>query len=129
MGQCGCGDFDGLVRFAGPDGTTYVLEVYPGCRDCDTGVMVTIYKMDQQEAVSWRIEELPEWKFEGRPAWENVRIVDHRRLQARLDADHAEHAGEYEIDGFIHDFAAESLRNACGETVDEWRRQPRASSD
>jgi hypothetical protein len=120
-GQCGCGDFDGLVRFAGPDGTTYVLEVYPGYEGCDTGVMVTIYKMDESEAISWRVEDIPEWRFEDRPAWLNVRVVDHELLKAKLDAFHEAHLEEYDIDGFIHDAVPEALRDACGETVDKWR--------
>ncbi len=44
MGSCGCGDFSGGLRFPGPDGVVYVLEVYLGCDGCHTPAGVVIHR-------------------------------------------------------------------------------------
>lgn len=118
MGQCGCGDFDGLAWFDGPEGYVYVIEVFDGCLDCETGPGVVITRMSHEEAKGLN---LPRWNYSGDLSWNGIPVVDRAVLKARLDAFHEAHLEEYEIDGFIHDAVPEALRDACGETVDKWR--------
>lgn len=47
MGSCGCSDYGGGLKFPGPPGFVYVLEVYPGCNDCGTPAGVVIHKFSE----------------------------------------------------------------------------------
>ncbi len=60
MGACGCGDFRGDVKFKGPDGTWYILKLYPSCIYCDTPAGITLYKFSEEEMKDWAADELPE---------------------------------------------------------------------
>lgn len=64
MGQCGCGDFQGDFKFKGPEGITYVLQVYPACDNCDTPAGVIIYAMDKNDCEMWGVNEIPEIKIQ-----------------------------------------------------------------
>lgn len=56
MGECGCGSFtcEQAVRVG-----DYILavEVYRGCADCQTGLMVTLHIFTVDEARHWDIEK------------------------------------------------------------------------
>lgn len=60
MCECGCGDFHPHQSFLMGDDVLSV-EVYRGCDNCDTGLMVTLYKMSPSEAERWDIEEFSEF--------------------------------------------------------------------
>lgn len=45
MGQCGCAEETPQVRFPGPEGFTYALEIYSSCHDCHTPAAVTVYRI------------------------------------------------------------------------------------
>ena len=66
MGECGCGHLGAsgdLVRFPAPDGGTYVLEQYKGCRDCGLSAGITIHHWTKEAAELWEsmgIDE-PKW--------------------------------------------------------------------
>ena len=42
MCECGCASAEQRLRFPGPKGSTYVLALYDGCVDCDTGSAIRI---------------------------------------------------------------------------------------
>lgn len=121
MGSCNCADYDGIARLPGPDGCVYVLQIYHGCEGCDTGPGVMLHRMSKREAETWDADDLPVVPFDAGD-WDSVLIpvVDHDKLQARLNAFNDEHGADYDLDGFIHDAASEALRDACSDTVAEW---------
>lgn len=55
MGACGCGDFSGDLVFPAPDGDVYVLDVYPGCADCDAPAGVVLHRFTREEAERWGV--------------------------------------------------------------------------
>jgi hypothetical protein len=63
MGVCGCGDFNGDFKFPGPDGITYVLQVYPPCENCNTPAGVIIYSFNKDDCKNWDVDEIPELDF------------------------------------------------------------------
>ena len=70
MCECGCGAFGGGFRFPGPDGIVYLLELYPGCGDCDTPAGVIIHRyQDTEEQREWFGDqpEMPFIDFQGNP--------------------------------------------------------------
>lgn len=42
-----------------------IVEVYPGCRYCETGIIVTLHKLTYEEAKEWDWE--PDIKFSPEP--------------------------------------------------------------
>ncbi len=60
MGQCGCGDFHGDFKFKGPDGITYVLDVYPSCDYCNTPAGIILYAMGSDDCKIWGVDHIPE---------------------------------------------------------------------
>lgn len=60
MGSCGCGDYRGDFKFKGPDGSWYVLALYPSCQYCDTPAGITLYKFNEKEMKEWAADNLPE---------------------------------------------------------------------
>ncbi len=59
MGECGCAAYDGMFRFPGPRGITYVLEIYTSCRECDTPVSIRLYAMNKENQRIWDVDSLP----------------------------------------------------------------------
>jgi hypothetical protein len=61
MCECGCGDLNPkqVVKIG-----DYILaiEVYPGCKDCETGIMVTLNLFSKDEAERWGLEAKEEFK-------------------------------------------------------------------
>ena len=88
MGQCGCGDFYATHKLAGPAGTVYALDVYPGCESCGTPVAVLVYRFSEDEAKRWHVPSLRDLPFDqlnGKdydgqhafiPIWHPKRLVD-----------------------------------------------------
>ena len=123
MGQCGCGDHDALARFPGPTGHVYLLSIYAGCPDCHTGPGVLLHLMTEAEAERWWAGDLPELDFGSMAHGVGevpIYMVAPEHLRARLEAFNKEHAGEYDLEGFIHDAAGDALRGACSDTRKEW---------
>ena len=60
MGQCGCGDFNGDFKFKGPGKTTYVLQIYSSCNDCDNPAGIILYAMSEEDCEEWSVEDVPE---------------------------------------------------------------------
>lgn len=65
MGQCGCGDYRPNVKFPGPDGSTYTLEIHDSCRYCETpfGVVITRHPELTDENDDYLVRELPDVDF------------------------------------------------------------------
>lgn len=63
MCECGCGDFNASWRLPGPKGTTYSIQVYPGCDFCDTPAGILIGKHSKEDAAAWGVPDLPEPTF------------------------------------------------------------------
>lgn len=60
MGACGCADYNGQWRLAGPKGLVYVVEVYDGCEYCETPAGVRFYRFGKESARDWNVRELPD---------------------------------------------------------------------
>ena len=60
MGECGCTAYDAILRFKGPRGITYVLDIYPGCDECCSPVGVIIYAFDKKARKHWGSDDVPE---------------------------------------------------------------------
>jgi hypothetical protein len=56
MGECGCGDFQPHKSLK-VDESILSVELYDGCQDCETGLMVTLYRFTPDEARDWGITE------------------------------------------------------------------------
>jgi len=61
MGQCGCGDFspEEVVKFGNH---ILAIEIYPGCDDCETGLISTLHVFTPEYAADWRLEPEKEFK-------------------------------------------------------------------
>lgn len=59
MGQCGCGDFNGMWRLPAPGGKWYVIGPYGGCKDCAAPVGLMIDLMDASDLRHWEAGKLP----------------------------------------------------------------------
>jgi len=55
MCECGCGDLapDKVVRLGDK---VLAIEIYPGCRDCETGLMVVLNLFTQERAEDFMLE-------------------------------------------------------------------------
>jgi hypothetical protein len=58
--ECGCGEFSPSYQFAGPDGLTYTLSIYPGCKDCETPAGVVINRMTPEDVSEWDVASVPQ---------------------------------------------------------------------
>lgn len=72
MGACGCCELSGGERFAGPDGTTYVIEIYPSCDYCDTPAGFRLYQFNEETSEMFDIKHLKEVEFFGDPGYERA---------------------------------------------------------
>ncbi len=56
MCECGCGDFscNKAIRVGK---NILAVEIYPGCENCRTGLMVALHIFTPEEAEKWDIEE------------------------------------------------------------------------
>ena len=61
MGECGCGETR-PHKVVDLGDSVMVVEIYTGCRYCETGVMVTLHKLTYEEAKKWDWE--PNTRFE-----------------------------------------------------------------
>lgn len=79
MGQCGCGDMNPQWQLQGPGTTTYVIEIYAGCPDCETPAGIAVHRMSPSDMDAWDLHELPELPF---------RRVGHEELDAPIQLVH-----------------------------------------
>jgi hypothetical protein len=61
MGECGCGETR-PHKIVDLGDSVMVVEIYDGCRYCETGIVVTLHKLTPEEAKEWDWE--PDTKFE-----------------------------------------------------------------
>jgi hypothetical protein len=104
MGECGCGDYNADLRFKGPDGITYVLQVYQSCSECCTPAGVLIYAFNDEQYKLWNCGELPEIEFDE--GGTGIAVVDPealKELMAKLYEKDSEQAIVCE-DGIDHCF-------------------------
>lgn len=112
MGECGCGNFNADLQLPGPDGLTYIIQVYPSCTYCDTPIGLIIHRMTSEQVRSWDAEQLPE------PNWDddNSTVVTILHPTVVLDVLRklagSGKSDEYEIDGFLQDHVGEAVREA-----------------
>ena len=114
MGACGCGDFQGHYKFSGPEDITYVLQVYTGCRSCDTPAGVIIYAMDPEELGLWGAEDLPDLPFTNGDA--SIPVLHPKKLHDKL-MECMKWMAEEALGEGMRDFG-----RAVYETFDEWRK-------
>lgn len=64
MGQCGCSDFNPVGKIPGPNDDCYVLQIYPGCQQCNAAAGVIIYQMTEKELNDdWGEVDLPKLRI------------------------------------------------------------------
>jgi len=61
MGECGCGETRPR-KIVDLGDSVMVVDVYEGCRYCETGVVITLQKLTYEEAGEWGWE--PDTRFE-----------------------------------------------------------------
>lgn len=128
MGACGCGDYQPMFQFPGPDGVVYALEFYTGCEDCGEGPGVVIHRHGAEGRRTWGVDDLPELPFHdlGAPegqfaapilSWEAAR---RRFVPLARDPDKPD---DFDAKMAVDDILREGLRFAVGDTLDEWRKR------
>ena len=120
MGACGCGDFSGDITFPAPDGEVYVLDVYPGCEDCETPAGVVLYRFTPDEAKRWGLEGAKPLKIgeEGT----GIPVLDPDPLREMMTKEAASGVSE-----LVAEIVADGLRNhfreAAMKTFEAWRKK------
>lgn len=122
MGQCGCGEFQGVARIAAPEGRWYGIDIPPPCRDCDTPAGVVIALLEEDWREFWEGlpivelgDDLPEVGFS---------VLSTKQLHALLEK-HTE--GPDEFVEIMADDVVSDLREAVDATVKEWAEAWRES--
>lgn len=85
MGQCGCTEGLDGKRFAGPEGITYVLEIYQGCRDCGTPAGVAVKSFASAGEDTFWFEGLPLAVFRDYQGAESAGAPGSEFVQAIVD--------------------------------------------
>jgi hypothetical protein len=135
MGACGCGDFAATHKFKGPDGYWYAFNVTSGCRDCDTGAGVRLYKMSDEEAEDQGLDEIEsEVNFEEMLGEIYIAVIDPHVMQEVLLkwmlSAHPEDVFDWDKDGkidkkelieglkqFVEDAVLETFDDVVQETI------------
>ena len=110
MGQCGCGDFQPDFKFKGPEGITYVVQMYPSCDYCDNPAGVIIYALTPEEAEMWGLGHVPEKEINADGTW--IAVIHPKHIMGSV----MEGIQQYIEDGFANEF-----RNAVYKTQNEER--------
>lgn len=63
MGACGCIDNTEKLRFKGPKGITYVLEISQPCEDCEGPLGVILRQLDREAVEDEGADGYPEVEF------------------------------------------------------------------
>lgn len=118
MCECACGNIEGQLRFPAPDGDVYILDIYPGCRDCDTPAGVTIYRFTQAEVAEWHVGDARPLRVDNAGA--AVSVIGARVLAETMLSWLRAVDGEYEAEGAIEDGVDECFYTAARKTIAEW---------
>lgn len=91
MCECGC-DQGPDFYFPGPDGITYGLQLYRGCRDCDSAPGVALFKIPAKSLEHFAPDDdrdEPKWVSVSQGDWEEVAVamVDRDLLTEAVKAD------------------------------------------
>lgn len=79
MCECGCGEMRPIVKLPAPGGKWYMVEIYPGCRNCQNDFMaVAVYLVEEGDDFG-TIEDTPAAEFHH-DMW-GAHILDHGVLQ------------------------------------------------
>ncbi len=112
MGQCGCGNFRGILRFKAPGNKWYFLQIYDSCDYCHTGAGIILYQMSQEEMKDFDAQFLPEIeiKYEGI----GIPVIDPVIFQ--------DLATDYFTDIFGN-LLTNSFKDSIWKTVHDWKRK------
>lgn len=124
MGECGCGSFSPCALMDGPNGLTYVVEVYPSCRDCETGASVRLHIMTAEDLAEWAIADLPKIEFYGdaKVAW--LPVLHPADLREKMEAfAKKQKPGTYDYDGLVYDAVNATFRDAVVATLERERQR------
>ena len=141
MGECGCGNTNIQLKFTGPDGVVYGIQIYPGCRECGSPAGVIIYRFDTKndpDAAMW-LEGAKDvqWNPYGTTLADGadlcIPVLDPDKLKKAMVAfskdqtvsTNPDDDADYEPVGFVEDAVDECLHEAICETADEWLTQTR----
>jgi hypothetical protein len=121
MCECGCANIIGHLRFPAPDGDVYILDFYPGCRDCDTAAGITIYRFTPAETEEWHVTDAKPVNVDntGFP----LSVVSPRLLSDAMTKWLGSN-DDYDAEGAIQDGIAECFYDAARKTFDEWESWP-----
>lgn len=67
MCECGCVSDTKIFKFPGPKCSKYILEIYPGCKDCSSGPGIFIRKVKTKadKDLAKEAQDLPFIEFDG----------------------------------------------------------------
>lgn len=119
MGACGCGDFRGDLRFPGPGGDVYVIDLYHGCDYCGTPAGIVLHRFTPDEAVRWGVDQAE--TLDVTQDGVGVPVMDPeimRRLMVKEAASEMKEA----IDDVLNDVIRRGFRDASWKTQSEWAK-------
>jgi rRNA maturation endonuclease Nob1 len=68
----------------GPDGLTYVLEIYPGCEYCGHEVGLTVHRYTNHDIEEWQLENLKEMTFQNLTKTSSLFILSEELLKKKV---------------------------------------------
>jgi len=121
MGQCGCGNFNGIARIKAPNKTWYVIQIYPGCRYCDTSAGVLLHQMTSKELKEdWDCEDLP--VLEVSPYGLNIPVLHYNEVAKQTVEslqDWVDDVDDYSFRDAVHKISQEWIENIKQRMNDE----------
>lgn len=136
MGDCGCGDLPGMIKLQSHiPGYYYIIDIYPGCGDCDLPIGAVVKLASREEVESFH-DHLPLTVFDPddeKPNHLFIPVLSQEELvEEAKEHDREEPITEYgSTENFLHDAFYSEIRGAVFRTLRKWdeaRKSQAASS-
>jgi hypothetical protein len=118
MCECGCSSRGPDFRFAGPQGLTYGLEIYPGCKDCEAPIAVAITRYTREDFEMFGLKHVPLLKFKNN---DSAHPILHPRLLEKMIAKWIEEVGYDDATG-AEVVAEEMIRDDLDDVLERSRK-------
>lgn len=113
MGECVCCAFNAILKFRGPRGITYVLDIYPSCSYCDTPLGIILYAFDKKACDDWDVDHVTEIEIDKEEGTciPILHPEDMKKLMAKT------FAGDQDMIDICHDGVDDTFRDAVFEGI------------